>query len=150
MNYGPANFYDDGVRPVRVRPRLPQAKPIRVVSIPPPLPPPPSAAAIATLQEVSPLHSGPALHAIMQAACMVTGVSVADCISVRRDRPLVRARQLYFWLARAITPLSYPQIGRRCGDRDHSTVMYACAKIGRRLAEYADDISAAKKLLGVE
>ena len=147
MILGPANFYDDGVRPARLS--IPHAMPIRVEVPPPPLPPPPSAAAIATLRDVSPLHSGPSLHAIMQAACMVTDVRMMDCISARRDRRLVRARQLYFWLARAITPLSYPLIAKMCGGRDHSTAMFACAKIARRLAEYADDIAAAKKLLGV-
>ena len=146
MILGPAHFYEDSSRPVRLR--IPLAKQIRAE--PPALPPPPSAAAIATLQEASPLHSGPSLHAIMQAACMVTGVRMVDCISAHRERHLVRARQIYFWLARAVTPLSYPLIAKMCGNRDHSTAMYACAKIARRLSEYADDIAAAKKLLGVE
>ena len=145
MILGPPNFYEDRSRPVQLR--IPPQSPARLKPLPPP---PPSANAIATLQEVSPLHSGPALHAIMQAACMVTGVSMADCIAMRKDRRSVRARQIYFWLARAVTPLSYPHIARRCGNRDHSTAMYACAKIARRLAEYADDIAAAKKLLRVE
>lgn len=41
-----------------------------------------------------------------------------------RSRPIVRPRQVCCYLSRHLTPLSYPQIGRHLGGRDHSTILH--------------------------
>lgn len=68
------------------------------------------------------------LAAIKSAVCEVTGVSLADLESDRRSRHLVDARTLYYWVARRLTPKPLAEIGRRCGWRDHSTIVHGLSK----------------------
>ena len=86
----------------------------------------------------------------MQIVCTVTNVGYNEFHSPRRDRRLVSARWVYFYLAKLLTKFSLDRIGYKCGKRDHSTVIHGIAKVKANLAKYADTISAAKKLLGVE
>ncbi len=52
-----------------------------------------------------------------------------------RRRPLVEARQIAMYVTRNMTELSYPDIGRAFGNRDHTTVMHAVRKIEERMGE---------------
>ncbi len=56
-------------------------------------------------------------------------VSKADLLSSRRTRTIVRPRQIAMYLAKMLTPRSLPEIGRRFGGRDHTTVLHAVRKI---------------------
>ena len=56
-------------------------------------------------------------------------VTRADLLSPRRARSIVRPRQIGMYLAKKFTPRSLPEIGRRFGGRDHSTVLHAVRKI---------------------
>ncbi len=56
-------------------------------------------------------------------------VNRADLLSPRRMRVLARPRQVVMWIARHETPYSLPVIGRCVGDRDHTTVLHAIAKV---------------------
>ena len=56
-------------------------------------------------------------------------VSKADLLSARRTRTIVRPRQIAMYLAKVLTPRSLPEIGRRFGNRDHTTVLHAVRKI---------------------
>ena len=56
-------------------------------------------------------------------------VSKADLLSARRTRTIVRPRQIAMYLAKMLTPRSLPEIGRRFGGRDHTTVLHAVRKI---------------------
>jgi len=56
-------------------------------------------------------------------------VSWNELASPRRTSSIVRARQVLIFLAREHTTLSLPQIGRRVGGRDHTTVLHSCRKI---------------------
>jgi chromosomal replication initiator protein len=62
-------------------------------------------------------------------------VSPDDIRSANRSRPLVTARQVAMYLCRELTDLSLPQIGRRFGGRDHSTVIHATNKIRQQMQE---------------
>ncbi|MGH2752318.1 MAG: chromosomal replication initiator protein DnaA [Actinomycetota bacterium] len=55
--------------------------------------------------------------------------------SSNRSRPLVNARQMAMYLCRELTDLSLPEIGRRFGGRDHSTVVHANNKIKQQMRE---------------
>jgi len=55
-------------------------------------------------------------------------IAVVDLTSPRRDRPSVRARHEAMWRMRTETPMSLPDIGRRLGGRDHTTIMHGIAK----------------------
>ncbi len=53
----------------------------------------------------------------------------ADLLSARRAREVARPRQIAMYLAKRLTPRSLPEIGRRFGNRDHTTVMHAVKRI---------------------
>lgn len=56
-------------------------------------------------------------------------VSKNELLSNRRTRAIVRPRQIAMYLAKVMTPRSLPEIGRRFGGRDHTTVLHAVRKI---------------------
>ncbi|MEX6507058.1 chromosomal replication initiator protein DnaA [Jiella sp. M17.18] len=56
-------------------------------------------------------------------------VSRTDLLSARRTKTIVRPRQIAMYLAKTMTPRSLPEIGRRFGGRDHTTVLHAVRKI---------------------
>ena len=67
----------------------------------------------------------------------------ADLISARRNRAIARPRQAAMWLAKHLTTRSLPDIGRRFGGRDHTTVLHAVRRIE---ALKADDAQLARDL----
>jgi len=56
-------------------------------------------------------------------------VNRGDLLSGRRNRSIVRPRQIGMYLAKLLTSRSLPEIGRRFGNRDHTTVLHAIRKI---------------------
>lgn len=58
-----------------------------------------------------------------------------DMFSSRRAAAIARPRQIAMFLAKDLTSLSYPAIGRSFGGRDHTTVMHAVKKIETLIAE---------------
>ncbi|GKX33035.1 MAG: chromosomal replication initiator protein DnaA [Rhizobiaceae bacterium MnEN-MB40S] len=56
-------------------------------------------------------------------------VSRQEMISNRRTRTIVKPRQIAMYLSKTMTPRSFPEIGRRFGGRDHTTVLHAVRKI---------------------
>jgi chromosomal replication initiator protein len=78
------------------------------------------------------------------------GIRTADMHSSRRARAVARPRQVAMYLAKQLTPRSLPEIGRKFGGRDHTTVMYAIRKIEElRTTEplLSDDIETLRRLL---
>lgn len=78
------------------------------------------------------------------------GVSMRDLLSHRRDRQIVRPRQIAMFLAKELTTRSLPEIGRRFGGRDHTTVLYGVRKIGEMRQEnqaLADEIDLLKRMI---
>ncbi len=62
-------------------------------------------------------------------------VPKADLLSPRRARSIVFPRQIGMYLAKKLTSRSLPEIGRRFGGRDHSTVLHAVRKIEREISK---------------
>tara|TARA_B100000579_G_C22797538_1_gene837972 strand:- start:47 stop:1435 length:1389 start_codon:yes stop_codon:yes gene_type:complete len=56
-------------------------------------------------------------------------IRLTDMYSPRRSRSVARPRQVAMYLAKSITSRSLPEIGRKFGGRDHTTVMHAVRKI---------------------
>jgi len=56
-------------------------------------------------------------------------LELRDFHSPQRSRRVARPRQVAMYLARALTQRSLPEIGRRFGGRDHTTVLHACRRI---------------------
>ncbi|MBT6123130.1 MAG: chromosomal replication initiator protein DnaA [Candidatus Puniceispirillum sp.] len=57
------------------------------------------------------------------------GIRVSEMFSARRARNIARPRQVAMYLTKNLTSLSYPEIGRQFGGRDHTTVMHAVKTI---------------------
>ena len=77
-------------------------------------------------------------------------VSKADLLSSRRTRTIVRPRQIAMYLAKVLTPRSLPEIGRRFGGRDHTTVLHAVRKIEELIngdKTLADEIELLKRMI---
>lgn len=87
------------------------------------------------------------IRTIGQVVADYYGVDWLDITSARRSASIVRPRQVVLWAARRHTTLSLPQIGRRCGGRDHTTVLHACRKIAELREEDADIREDYKNLL---
>lgn len=60
-------------------------------------------------------------------------ISVQDLCSKTRTKEIANARQTAMFLCRELTSLSLPEIGRKFGNRDHTTVLHACEKIRKEL-----------------
>jgi chromosomal replication initiator protein len=60
-------------------------------------------------------------------------VGRTDLLSPRRARAVVMPRQIGMYLAKKLTARSLPEIGRRFGGRDHSTVLHAVRKIDEQI-----------------
>lgn len=72
---------------------------------------------------------------IQRAVCEVFSVTPTDMVSKRRARVIARPRQVAMYLCKKLTKRSLPDIGRRFGGRDHTTVMHAVKRIDSLRAE---------------
>lgn len=66
---------------------------------------------------------------IQRAVCEEFRVTLTDMTSKRRARAIARPRQVAMYLSKKMTKRSLPDIGRRFGGRDHTTVMHAVKRI---------------------
>ena len=57
-------------------------------------------------------------------------IKVSDLKSPKRNQKFTTPRHVAMYLCRELCQMSFPEIGRSFGKRDHSTVMHACRKIG--------------------
>ena len=77
-------------------------------------------------------------------------IRVSDMHSARRARSVARPRQVAMYLAKQLTSRSLPEIGRKFGGRDHTTVMHAVKKVDElrdRDATFAEDVELLRRML---
>lgn len=75
---------------------------------------------------------------------------LTDMHSARRARNVARPRQVAMYLAKQLTARSLPEIGRKFGGRDHTTVMHAVRKVDELIAEdpqIAQDVDVVRRAL---
>jgi chromosomal replication initiator protein len=84
--------------------------------------------------ERSDLTHAPAIKQILAVTARYFGVTQAALISSSRRTSLVEARNIVVHIARRLTCLSYADIGRALGNRDHSTIMHGERRLIDRLA----------------
>lgn len=65
---------------------------------------------------------------IARLAAAAYDVDAASIFAKDRHKRVAHARHCAFWVARQVTGLSFPEIGRAFGGRDHTTVMAGCDK----------------------
>ncbi len=73
-----------------------------------------------------------------------------DLLSSRRSRDVVRPRQIAMYLAKSLTSRSLPEIGRRFGGRDHTTVLHSVRKVEQMMkddTELTQEIELLKRML---
>lgn len=78
------------------------------------------------------------------------GLKIQDMHSARRARQVARPRQVAMFLCKKLTTRSLPEIGRKFGGRDHTTVMHAVRKIDELMADdqpFADEVNAVRRVL---
>ena len=77
-------------------------------------------------------------------------IKLAEMTSSRRARVVARPRQVAMYLAKQLTSRSLPEIGRKFGGRDHTTVMHAVKKIEELIASdraLAEDVELLRRML---
>jgi len=78
------------------------------------------------------------------------GMRLTDMASARRSRAIARPRQVAMYLAKQLTSRSLPEIGRKFGNRDHTTVMHAVSRVGELMehdSAFAEDVELLRRLL---
>jgi chromosomal replication initiator protein len=87
---------------------------------------------------------------VQRVVCRHYGVSKIDMCSQRRTSNIVKPRQIAMYLCKTMTMRSLPEIGRRFGNRDHTTALHAVRKISAQVAsstEIAFEVNSLKATL---
>ena len=77
-------------------------------------------------------------------------IRISDMHSARRARSVARPRQVAMYLAKQLTSRSLPEIGRKFGGRDHTTVMHAVRKVDELKehdSTFAEDVELLRRML---
>jgi chromosomal replication initiator protein len=77
-------------------------------------------------------------------------IRLSDLLGPKRVRTIARPRQVAMWLAKRMTTRSLPEIGRRFGGRDHTTVMHGVRRIDELMgsdAQLAEDVELLRRML---
>lgn len=102
----------------------------RPKSAPEPQPPqPPQMPQMPQVDPTAPLVKRHPMEVVQRAVAAAYGLELAELLAPRRTRQFVRPRQVAMYLCSKLLPVSLPQIGRRFGDRDHTTVLHAIRKV---------------------
>lgn len=71
----------------------------------------------------------PSLDDVTSEVCCHCDVSLVDLLSGRKLQNIARARQVWMFLVRRLTPTSFPEMGRYLGGKDHTTCLHGWRKI---------------------
>ncbi|MCR6630540.1 MAG: chromosomal replication initiator protein DnaA [Magnetospirillum sp.] len=77
-------------------------------------------------------------------------IKLAEMSSARRSRQVARPRQIAMYLAKQLTSRSLPEIGRKFGGRDHTTVMHAVKKVEELKGadqNFSEDVELLRRML---
>lgn len=81
-----------------------------------------------------PIKNGiPRIVDIQRATCAHFDITVRDLLSYRRTSGVVLPRHIAYYLSKVHTIHSYPEIGRRFGDRDHTTILHGVRNVEARI-----------------
>lgn len=91
----------------------------------------------------------PGVADIQRAVAKHYKIAPIDMVSSRRSREVAWPRQTAMYLAAKLTPQSLPAIGRRFGNRDHTTVIHAIKAVEHRIATDPETARAVRHLTAV-
>ena len=92
----------------------------------------------------------PSIEDIQKKVSEHFSVKMSEMFSARRSKSVVIPRQVAMYLSKELTNLSYPEIGRNFGGKDHTTIIHASKKIDKLLNEnshISEDIKLLKSIL---
>lgn len=84
------------------------------------------------------------LCVIRNAVCIAAKVGLSEFCSPQRFSELVKARQVYFWIARRISGKSYRQIANFAGKRDHTTIQHGIRLVEKEFPRFSDLVQSAQ------
>ena len=90
------------------------------------------------------------LDQIIKTTCDYYNIRQADITGTSRARAVARPRQMAMYLSKTLTSRSYPEIARKLGGRDHTTVLYGVRKIEELMAvdsQIAEDAELLRRML---
>ena len=90
------------------------------------------------------------IDAIQKEVAQHFNIKIADMSSPRRARAVARPRQIAMYLSKQLTPRSLPEIGRKFGGRDHTTVMHAVKKVEELIeqdTDFAEEVDLLRRML---
>jgi chromosomal replication initiator protein len=90
------------------------------------------------------------LDQIIKTTCEYYNIRQADITGASRARAVARPRQMAMYLSKTLTTRSYPEIARKLGGRDHTTVLYGVRKIEEMMAvdsQIAEDAEILRRML---
>lgn len=87
---------------------------------------------------------------LLMLMCAEEEVSYEDMMGQSRKQNLARPRQRCMWAMKKMKPnLSYPEVGRRFGGRDHTTVLHAVRQIEERYRTDEEERAKVNRLINV-
>jgi chromosomal replication initiator protein len=87
---------------------------------------------------------------ILKTTCEYYNIRLADITGSSRARAVARPRQMAMYLSKTLTTRSYPEIARKIGNRDHTTVLYGVRKIEELMSvdsQVAEDAELLRRML---
>lgn len=93
------------------------------------------------------------IELIQRVLCKFYGITMAELLSPRRTQNIVRPRQKGFLLAKVLSNKSLPEIGRRFGGRDHTTVLHGIRQVEAKIASdpvFANEVAGLRELVEAE
>jgi chromosomal replication initiator protein len=87
---------------------------------------------------------------ILKKTCDYYKIRQVDIISQNRQRAIARPRQMAMYLCKRLTTRSLPEIGKKFGGRDHTTILYGVRKIEELMqidSQIAEDAELLRRML---
>lgn len=87
---------------------------------------------------------------VLKAIQKFYNVSIEDIISQKRNKEIIRPRHVAMYILYNISGLSYPEIGRELGGKNHTTVMHGCKSVSKDLynsKQFKDEIEMLKEII---
>jgi chromosomal replication initiator protein len=87
---------------------------------------------------------------IIKKTCEYYNIRQSDLMSANRSRAIARPRQVAMFLCKKLTTRSLPEIGRKFGGRDHTTILYGVRKIEELMqvdSQIAEDAEILRRML---
>ncbi|WP_161491907.1 helix-turn-helix domain-containing protein [Bradyrhizobium centrolobii] len=123
-----------------------KSEPVIIVEAPLPEPEPPPPIQDEWIMSIDDGPRAPTIKEIKLCVCRHFKISPIDMDSPRRAMNLALPRQVAMYLARTLTPRTFPEIAKRFGGRDHSTAVHAAQKIARMIESDRSFAATVRKL----